>query len=510
MKSHLNVHTFLGIIVTIGLFLTHTPYVQAVEYTTPSLYINGYEVYDGYDVFPENLPAGVTFDKSTYTVTLTNVNITVPVDECFIDGTSYGGTQTYDLHIVLVGTNTVTYQEVEYDENDYYEDVLHNNGNMIIEGTGSLTVKNNMSGFVSLYDDLRRDLTIKDCTISCATGYDHAELFNLYNLTLNNCTLNTDYSTTREGELAYLEGRLVMNNATWNLNTSGGGGTYDKTTIDCGKNAEFHNSNFTVTGDRFWGFSMNPGEVIIDNSTFRGEGQITGNNASYVDPENLTYYNFVTTHKCVDWYTGEDRICSGKYSAVDFQPVFDITPYTDPGQGGNGGNTDPGNPVPTTPVNPVPTTPVNPVPSTPVWFNNVGSTVQSGAGNYTVKSYTEAEYTVPASANTAKVTIPDTITVSGRKYDVTSIAANAFKGNKALKSLVIGKNIKKIGKNAFLNCKKLKKITIKTSYLTQNNIGKNAFKGSNKKVSVKVPKKKLKLYKKILIKRGISKKAKIK
>ena len=202
MKSHLNVHTFLGIIVTIGLFLTHAPYVQAVEYTTPILDINGYEVYDGYDVFPEYLPAGVTFDPSTYTVTLTNANITVPADEGFIDSGSYGGTQTYDLHIVLVGTNTVTYPEVEYDENDSYEDVLHNNGNMIIEGNGSLTVKNNMSGFVSLYDDLRRDLTIKDCTINCATGYDHAELFHLYNLTLNNCILNTDYSTTREGELA--------------------------------------------------------------------------------------------------------------------------------------------------------------------------------------------------------------------------------------------------------------------------------------------------------------------
>ena len=152
----------------------------------------------------------------------------------------------------------------------------------------------------------------------------------------------------------------------------------------------------------------------------------------------------------------------------------------------------------------------NPVPSIPVWFNNVGSAVKNGTGSYTVKSYTEAEYKAPASAKASKVTIPDTITVAGHKLNVTSIAKDAFKGNKKLKTLVIGKNIKQIGKNAFFNCKKLKKITINTSQLTLKKIGKNAFKGTAKKASVKVPKKKLKLYKKILKKKGLSKTAKIK
>ena len=152
----------------------------------------------------------------------------------------------------------------------------------------------------------------------------------------------------------------------------------------------------------------------------------------------------------------------------------------------------------------------NPVPSIPVWFNNVGSAIKNSTGSYTVKSYTEAEYKAPASAKASKVAIPDTITIAGHKLNVTSIAKNAFRGNKSLKTLVIGKNIERIGKNAFFNCKKLKKIKINTSQLTLKKIGKNAFKGTAKKASVKVPKKKLKLYKKILKKKGLSKIAKIK
>ena len=40
--------------------------------------------------------------------------------------------------------------------------------------------------------------------------------------------------------------------------------------------------------------------------------------------------------------------------------------------------------------------------------------------------------------------------------------ANALKGNKKIESLTIGKNVRKIGKNAFANCRKLKKVIIKS------------------------------------------------
>ena len=75
--------------------------------------------------------------------------------------------------------------------------------------------------------------------------------------------------------------------------------------------------------------------------------------------------------------------------------------------------------------------------------------------------------------------------------------------------MAIGKNVKTIGKNAFKNCKNLKKITIKTSKLTKSSVKANAFKGIYKKASVKVPKKKLKAYKKFLRKKGMGKKVKI-
>jgi len=154
------------------------------------------------------------------------------------------------------------------------------------------------------------------------------------------------------------------------------------------------------------------------------------------------------------------------------------------------------------------------------------------------------------------VTIPDMIVVDGKNYKVTSIADNAFKNNKQVTKVIIGKNVKSIGANAFYNCKQLKRITlgtnittigdkafyqcgkltkltipskvnkigkqafykcknlktitIKTSKLTSKKIGKNAFKGIHSKATIKVPKKKLTAYKKLLKQKGASSKVKIK
>ncbi len=106
--------------------------------------------------------------------------------------------------------------------------------------------------------------------------------------------------------------------------------------------------------------------------------------------------------------------------------------------------------------------------------------------------------------NTAStLTVPETVTVSGKEYKVTEIKANAFKNNKKLKKITIGKNIEKIGKNAFSGCKNLKTVNIKTTKLTKKTVGANAFKGINAKAKVKVPKSKLKDYKSILKARGI-------
>ena len=106
--------------------------------------------------------------------------------------------------------------------------------------------------------------------------------------------------------------------------------------------------------------------------------------------------------------------------------------------------------------------------------------------------------------NTAStLTVPDIVTVSGKEYKVTEIKANAFKNNKKLKKITIGKNIEKIGKHAFSGCKNLKNVNIKTVKLTKKTVGANAFKGIHDKAKVKVPKSKLKDYKTILKARDI-------
>ena len=111
--------------------------------------------------------------------------------------------------------------------------------------------------------------------------------------------------------------------------------------------------------------------------------------------------------------------------------------------------------------------------------------------------------------NVKKVSIPATITVKGIKYQVTAVSKDAFKNNKKVTQVTIDKNVNNIGKNAFYGCKNLKKITIKTTKLTKKTVGKNAFKGIHKKATIKVPKKKLDVYKKLMKNAGISKSVKV-
>ncbi len=83
----------------------------------------------------------------------------------------------------------------------------------------------------------------------------------------------------------------------------------------------------------------------------------------------------------------------------------------------------------------------------------------------------------------AKVVIPDSVSVYGKKYPVTSIEKGAFRG-KWIRSIVIGKNVKKIGANAFAGVYRTKKITIKSKRLTAKTVSKNAFKDFNHEAGV--------------------------
>lgn len=98
----------------------------------------------------------------------------------------------------------------------------------------------------------------------------------------------------------------------------------------------------------------------------------------------------------------------------------------------------------------------------------------------------------------------------GKVFRVTEIGKNAFKKTPKLRKVIIGKNVRKIGANAFYGCKNLKNIKIKSTSLTKKSVGKNVFKGIHKKAVIKVPKKKLNDYKKILKGKGQAKSVKIK
>lgn len=85
-------------------------------------------------------------------------------------------------------------------------------------------------------------------------------------------------------------------------------------------------------------------------------------------------------------------------------------------------------------------------------------------------------------------------------------------------TIVIPEEIKSNGKtytvvglrgNAFADAKKLKKIEIKSTKLSESFLSSKAFTGVKSKVTVKVPSKKFKTYKSMFVKKGLSKKVKV-
>lgn len=99
----------------------------------------------------------------------------------------------------------------------------------------------------------------------------------------------------------------------------------------------------------------------------------------------------------------------------------------------------------------------------------------------------------------ASLTIADTVIIGDVRFKITSVSANAFSRYTALKNATIGNNVTSIGSNAFLSCKNLKKMTIKSAKL--KSVGSKAFSGTYSKITFAVPRNKATAYKK-LIKNG--------
>lgn len=156
----------------------------------------------------------------------------------------------------------------------------------------------------------------------------------------------------------------------------------------------------------------------------------------------------------------------------------------------------------------------DPAPSNPVETPKppaVGTVHKTSTVQYKVTASAGSKKTVrfekPLKKNAKKIAIPSSVMIDGCEYKVTEIKDKAFRKNTKITQAVIGANVKKIGKEAFFGCSKLKKITIQSKTLT--GIGKKAFAGLGKKASISVPKNKYAAYKKLFAKAKTPKSVKI-
>jgi len=136
---------------------------------------------------------------------------------------------------------------------------------------------------------------------------------------------------------------------------------------------------------------------------------------------------------------------------------------------------------------------------------------ESGAGYVVAKADSKNPEVAYQKAAVTKgtVIVPDTVEMNGTTYKVTSIEKKAFGTGKKIKTIILGKNVKTIKKDAFAGCKTLRKIIVKTKKLTKKTVAKKAFRGVRKNVRIIVPKKKKQAYKKFFYQRGLNKKVKI-
>jgi len=102
--------------------------------------------------------------------------------------------------------------------------------------------------------------------------------------------------------------------------------------------------------------------------------------------------------------------------------------------------------------------------------------------------------------NKKELVIPKTIKVANKEYKIRRIDEIAYAKMKKLKKVVIDADVKRIGVAAFNDSYRLKTVIIKTKKLKR--IDNFAFVGEN--ITFKVPKSKIKAYKKLLKKAGIS------
>lgn len=139
-----------------------------------------------------------------------------------------------------------------------------------------------------------------------------------------------------------------------------------------------------------------------------------------------------------------------------------------------------------------------------------GDQITIGNFVYKISSITDRRVRVMSlvDESVTNVSVPNTVSFDGRTYSVTCINANAFRGNRYVKKITLGTNIRSIEHYAFYNCPKLAKVVINSRNLV--NISNYAFKKLNTSLKVYVPTRGLiSNYRSMLLDGGMSRTAKV-
>ncbi len=136
-----------------------------------------------------------------------------------------------------------------------------------------------------------------------------------------------------------------------------------------------------------------------------------------------------------------------------------------------------------------------------------GEQITIGKGVYTANSDGTMTFYRPY-LTTKKITVPDTVKISGNSYKVTKVEKAACRYNYTVTKVVIGKNVKTIGADAFNDSPKLKTFEVKSKVLKK--LGKRVVKNCRRGMTIKVPKSKYSKYKKLFKKSGVPAKTKYK
>ncbi len=230
------------------------------------------------------------------------------------------------------------------------------------------------------------------------------------------------------------------------------------------------------------------------------------------DTLNEIEQDFVTKLSVLEQAEAEYKALAEKKSEDTKDPV-------DNNKSPSGGTTDiqPGG---TTDIQPDRTTDVQPGEGTAANIPIEGGIYTVGKYRYRVISLKDKTAAVAGTAKKAKtITIGDTVTINNVSFQIVKIEKNAFKSNKKVTAVKIGRNVQTIGANAFHGCTNMKKVTINSRNLRKietkafynckklnsikiistklKSVGKKAFKGIKKNAKIDVPDKKETSYKRL-------------